>query len=137
MIEPCKACFIAQISNCQEQVVLDLGLAVDLDVKWQLTTRLGNIFTGTATVDSSEILTIPADAAELPEGLFTPYQGTYKLELFDAEDDSIIHYVIDDVDYDCIQFTVAAGTLVNSTIPSPNRVVSSASSSGNNYLIID
>lgn len=135
-IQPCKACFIAQISNCLEQLDLKLNLGDGVDILWQLTDRLGNIWTGEATTNNAGEVIVPADPNELPQGLFTPYGGTYKLELFDT-DKMIIHYVIDDVDYDCIQFTVAAGTLVDSSIPSPNRVISGESSSGPNYLILD
>lgn len=135
-IQPCKACFIAQISNCQEQLELKLELGSEVDILWQLTDRLGNIWSGEATTNTDGEVTVPANPNELPQGLFTPYGGTYKLELFDT-DKKIIHYVIDDVDYDCIQFTVAQGTLIDSSIPSPSRTISSESSSGPNYLILD
>lgn len=77
----CSNSFYDHISNCNTAIRVYALLTPATPYQWLFTDKFGKEYTGESISDDSGFIDIPIDA--LPEAIFTPFSGDFKLEILD------------------------------------------------------
>lgn len=104
----CPTCYQDYISSCHIGILINAGLESDTDYEWVIEDKFDHGYSGLFTTDGEGLGII--DISELPEGLFTPYSGFFKLRILSPDSDEYSPLAINGTTYDCIEFYVKGGT---------------------------
>lgn len=100
----CSNAFHDYISNCNTAIRVYALLTPATAYRWLITDKFGKEYIGEAISDANGFLSIPV--SDLPDGLFFPATGSFKLEILDGcrkLDFKMASF------HDAIEFTVAPG----------------------------
>lgn len=78
----CSESFYDHISNCNTAIRVYALLAAATAYQWLITDKFGKEYTGESITDADGFLSIPV--SDLPDGLFFPGTGAFKLEILDG-----------------------------------------------------
>jgi hypothetical protein len=106
MPHQCCPCFEDYIVKCPDEIQVNAQLTPLTEYIWVITDKFDKQYSGTFTTDENGFWTIPV--TDLPDGLLTEFSGNFKLEVLDDSCKPIKFLVASE--YDCINFTVKAGT---------------------------
>lgn len=111
----CKTCFEDWICKCvpySDFIVLNTNVPAG-DYTYFLTDKNEHKYSGVATREADGTLTIPI--ADFPDGFFTEYSGSFKIEIFTDEGCTPVPILLAKK-YDCIEFDVKGGTFEKNEI---------------------
>jgi hypothetical protein len=127
-VTTCETCFQTEIPSCSDSILLKAGLDPNNTFTWVITDKFGNKYSAEAVSDDDGFLEI--DIEELPEGLLTPFAGTFELTILNAGGETV-SFIYNDTTYTCIQFTVFDSTgVLQAIIPDPSDIVTNPEESG-------
>ena len=107
------------LSNCNTAIVLNAALTPGASYVWEITDRVGNIYSNTALADSyGTSISIPVTDPELPVGLINAYGGDYSLRLFDPANPGKYLVFKMALFIEEVRFSTRRGTLVKNNLGS-------------------
>lgn len=110
----CSTCFTSTIPDCQDELILRLGLVEDVEYTVAITDKFGHVYQYSATANAQGQLTIPY--SELKENLLNPWAGVFTIEVYDPLN-ALVIFVIDEIEYSCIQFSVRNDDVGEAILP--------------------
>lgn len=103
----CQECFTIELPSCTLKILIlpESGLSPDTDYKIVIKDKFGNRYQLTVITDENGF--IEFDVADFPEGLFTPYSGSFELTIIESRDTTCVPLPLTfcDVEYECISFS--------------------------------
>jgi len=111
-MNPCNCCFEDYLVKCTTEINVFAKLTPTTLYNWVITDKFDRQYSGSFTTDSNGFWQIPV--ADLPAGLLTEFSGDFTLQVYEYEayptvSCKPIKFVVAE-EYDCIRFTVHAGT---------------------------
>lgn len=111
MSNVCNTCFYDYVVQCNEFINVFAKLTPATIYQWVITDKFNRQYAGTFETDADGFWQIPV--ADLPDGMFTEYSGTFKLQVYDDpygfNCNEPVTFAIAQT-FDCITFDVRAGT---------------------------
>lgn len=127
----CNCCFTDFIAKCNTSLQVYAQLVPLSDYTWVIADKHGNQYEGDFTTDSDGFWEIPVD--QLPSGLLTQYSGEFTLQVQDSGCKPVKYKIAQE--YDCINFTVRAGTRVKDNLGCSFDSVASGGSGNSAYKV--
>lgn len=103
LLDNCDTCFEAKLNECVDLIVIAGGFTVGQIYLIIITDKFGNEYRLSYTADYGGNLTI--EVADLPEGLFTRFSGTFTVQFY--SEDGIVKYsfTINDNSFTCLKLS--------------------------------
>lgn len=102
----CNNAFLDYISNCTTAIRVNALLIAARPYTWVITDKFGNEYSGESITDANGFFDI--QVSSLPDGLLTPYSGSFKLEIYEDVCRKAEFKMAKA--YDSIEFTISGGT---------------------------
>lgn len=110
----CNCCYEDYIVKCGTNINVFAKLTPSTAYKWVITDKFERQYQGDFTTDADGFWVIPV--ASLPAGLLTEFSGSFKLQVYAADETcGPVKFQIAQVT-DCINFTISAGTRVKDNL---------------------
>jgi len=107
--------FPASVSSCSSALTIKAGLATSGTYNCEITDKFNNHYNPSITIDLYGSVLL--DITQFPDGLFTPYSGTFQLMLYNASDNSPVSFTLCGTTYNGFSITFYTGeSPVSSTI---------------------
>jgi hypothetical protein len=108
MTTTCTCCFTDYLVKCSDTINVFARLTPATEYTWVITDKFNRQYSGTFTTDADGFWNIPVE--DLPAGLLTEFSGSFSLQVYDDPVAcSPVKFFIAQ-EYDCIDFTMRAGT---------------------------
>ena len=114
MLNQCTSCYAVTLLSCTEKINVEAGLQAATDYTYRITDKFGNRFNQVVTTDEEGTFSIEPKN-HLP-GLFTPYSGAFKVEVFKEGNCEPGTMTFWDEEYKCILIDFANGEAQEQTI---------------------
>lgn len=117
----CIQCVTYALPACPSTIhLVDSGLNEAVDYYVQFTDKFDNKYTTIieAPFPSNDIVIPIANNPEIIEGLFTPFSGLVKMEIYDSAFDQLMSFAVNGVQTTCVllSFTQYEGVIPQATI---------------------
>lgn len=114
----CDNCYNDYIVKCNTEINVFAKLTPATHYQWVITDKFDRQYSGAFLTDASGFWSI--SVTDLPEGLLTEFSGVFKLEVFEytvypTTDCKPVKFTVAQ-EYDCINFTIRAGTRVKDNL---------------------
>jgi hypothetical protein len=110
MSTTCTCCFEDYIVKCEDHIRVNAKLDPNTGYVWIITDKFNREYSGEIETDNDGYFDIPV--VDLPAGLLTEYSGSFTLQIKAVNAECGIQRFRMTKEYDCINFTVRAGTHV-------------------------
>jgi hypothetical protein len=117
----CIQCVTYSLPSCPSSIhLVDSGLDESVDYNVQFTDKFDNKYVTLieAPFPANDIVIPIENNPEIPEGLFTPFSGMVKMEIFDSAFEDLVPFSVNAVETTCvlISFTQYEGVVPTATI---------------------
>lgn len=127
-VTTCETCYQIKLPSCVDSILLKAGLDPSNAFTWVITDKFGNKYSKEVTSDVNGYITIDVD--DLPEGLLTPFSGTFELAILNSGGETV-SFIYNDITYTCIQFSLFDSTgVLQAIIPNPSDIITNPEDGG-------
>lgn len=114
MINNCTCCFTDYLVKCPDNIRVNAKLDPNTGYKWVITDKFNREYSGEVETNNDGYFDIPI--TDLPAGLLTEFSGEFTLQIFAINQEcGPIRFRMAH-EYDCISFTMRAGTHIKDFI---------------------
>lgn len=106
----CNCCFDATLSQCQDGIIINGNFTPLTEFRVIVTGKQG-VYEANFTSDADGHIEV--EPADYPAGLFNPYAGPIKIEVYLGQDKQTFNLT---ETYDCIDLSIVPGTFINNEI---------------------
>jgi len=103
----CTTCYPVRLSDCPDNLIFNIGLAINTVFTYEICDSMGNVYEGTTTSNGSGNISISTSADPFDDypGLFNKFAGSFKITFFDGAGDAV-PFTVSGTEYTCIAFAM-------------------------------